>query len=149
MIESNQMNACNQCHVEQPIDWTLTHLKNWYGKTFSDRAINENYPNRKQPTAINWLSSDNDSVRLVAADSLSRVNARWALPQLIQGLDDPFLLNRQFARIGLERMLKRKLSDFGYQFYQSKDERTVPLRRLKEQLLPATAEADVSPSVVD
>lgn len=149
MIESNQMNACNQCHVEQPIDWTLTHLKNWYGKTFSDRAINENYPNRKQPTAINWLSSDNESVRLVAADSLSRVNARWALPQLIQGLDDPFLLNRQFARIGLERMLKLKLSDFGYQFYQSKDERTVPLRRLKEQLLPATAEADVSPSVVD
>ena len=142
MIESNQMNACNQCHVEEPIDWTLTHLKNWYGKTFYERDINANYPNRDQPTAIGWLKSDNESLRLVAADALARAKAHWALPELIQALDDPFVLNRQFARIGLEKMLMLKLSQFGYEFYQTPEERVGPLQRLREQLLPAKADVE-------
>jgi hypothetical protein len=137
MIEMNQMNACNLCHVERPIDWTLTHLKNWYGKTFREGKIDANYPDRDQAAAIGWLKSDNESVRLVAADALARGEARWALPELILALDDPFLLNRQFARIGLEKMLKVKLSEFGYQFYQTRQERVEPLKKLREHLLPA------------
>ncbi|WP_010587711.1 multiheme c-type cytochrome [Schlesneria paludicola] len=142
MIETNQLNACNLCHPEQPIDWTLTHLKRWYGTTFQQRAIDTSYPNRNLPVAIGWLKSDREAVRLVAADAITRTDARWALPDLIGALDDPFILNRQFARIGLEKMLKVKLSDFGYQFYQSRDERVVPLRKMKEQLIPATVDVD-------
>ncbi|HTI50781.1 MAG TPA: hypothetical protein VL475_07515, partial [Planctomycetaceae bacterium] len=141
MIESNQMNACNQCHVDQPIDWTLTHLKDWYGRTFSERAIAINYPARQRPVAAGWLRSENESVRLVAADSLARAGAHWALPGLIRALDDPFILNRQFTRIGLERMLSVKLGDYGYQFYQTREERAAPLQKLREQLLPARVEA--------
>src|SRR5205823_5952240 len=137
MIESNQMNACNLCHVEQSIDWTLTHLKSWYRKTFRESGINAFDPGRDQPAAIGWLKSDNESVRLVAADALARAEARWALPELIRALDDPFLLNRQFARIGLEKMLRVKLSDFNYKFYQTHEERADPLQKLREHLLPA------------
>lgn len=136
MIHANQINACNQCHVEQPIDWTLTYLKDWYGRIFSEPEIAASYPNRNQSAALGWLKSENESVRLVAADALARANAHWALPELLQALDDTFLLNRQFARIGLERMLGLKLKQFGYEFYQTPDERQAPLQQMKEKLLP-------------
>ena len=140
MIEANQMNACNQCHVDKSIDWTLTYLRDWYRKTFRETRINASYSDRKQSAAIGWLKSGNEAVRLVAADSLARAEARWALPDLLQALDDPFILNRQFARIGLERMLNVKLSDFGYQFYQTRTERVGPLLKLREKLIPAVPE---------
>ena len=142
MIESNQMNACNMCHVDQSIDWTLSHLKDWYGDTFDEQAINANYPDRKKSAAIGWMASDKEAVRLVAADALARADARWALPELLRALDDPFILNRQFARIGLEKMLKLKLSDFGYQFFQTPKERVDPIQKLREHLLPGKVETE-------
>ena len=78
--------------------------------------------------------------KLFAADALARADARWALPELIRALDDPFILNRQFARIGLEKMLKMTLSDFGYQFFQTPKERVDPLKKLREHLLPSKTE---------
>jgi Cytochrome c554 and c-prime len=137
MIESNQMNACNQCHVEQPIDWTLKHLKEWYGATYDRNKIAVSSPDVKAPAAINWLRGTNENVRLVAADALARANATWALPDLLQALDDPFLLNRQFARIGIERMLSIRLSDFSYEFHMTPEERQEPLKKMRENLLPA------------
>jgi hypothetical protein len=56
-------------------------------------------------------------------------------PTLIDVLDDPYLLNRQFARIALERMLDVRLEDHGYQFYQTPEERRGPLARVREALL--------------
>ena len=138
MIESNQVNACNQCHGDKPIDWTLTHLKDWYGKTYDKSRIAAHYPNREQPVAIGWLKGKNEAVRLVAADSLARTNSTWALPELLQALDDEYMLNRQFARISLEPMLGLKLKDFGYQFFMTKEERVDPLQKLRAKLLPET-----------
>lgn len=136
MIEANHANACNLCHVEQPIDWTLKHLDSWYGARFSEAVIESSYPNRQESTAVGWLNSGNESLRLVAADALTRAGARWALPKLLDALDDPYLLNRQFARIGLEKMLDVELVDYGYRFYMTPDERREPLKQLRAALLP-------------
>jgi predicted CXXCH cytochrome family protein len=141
MIESNQMNACNQCHVDKPIDWTVAHLKDWYKTSYSDAEIAKNYPDRKAPAAINWLKGKSENVRLVAADTLARANAKWALPDLIDALDDQFMLNRQFTRIGLERMLGLKLSDFKYEFFLTAEERKEPIKKMKEALLPPDVKA--------
>ncbi len=135
MIESNQPNACNQCHTDKSIGWTVGHLEDWYGAKFHSPQIAANYRDSKAPAALNWLKNANQAVRMVAVDSLTRRNDRSALPQLIDALDDPYLLNRQFARIGLERMLDVKLSDFGYQYYMTPDERREPLQRLRNALL--------------
>jgi predicted CXXCH cytochrome family protein len=137
MIEANHPNACNQCHVDQPIDWTLARLREWYGATYSEQAIAANYPERTAPATLGWLHGPNEAVRLVAADSLCRAKAEWALPDLLAMLDDPYLLNRQFTRIGLEAMLGIKLSDYGYQFYMTPQERRDPLKKLKQALLRA------------
>jgi predicted CXXCH cytochrome family protein len=148
MIEANQPNACNMCHTDQTIDWTLEHLNDWYGTEFSEQHIAANYPRREQPAAIGWLESRNSSVRLIAADTLTRTKSRWALPGLMDALDDPFLLNRQFARKGLEEMLDLRLDKFGYRYYMTTDERREPLDRLRAALLSSPEQDSDSPSEI-
>ncbi|MCA9078760.1 MAG: hypothetical protein KDA93_27295 [Planctomycetaceae bacterium] len=142
MIEANEPNACNMCHVEQPIDWTLDHLKEWYDVTYDESQLVENYPDRDLPTALGWLKSDRRYVRQIAADALTRQEATWALSELFNALDDPYLLNRQFARIGLESMLDVELVKFGYRFYMTEDERHAPLEQIRDELLPKESPSD-------
>ncbi|MCA9109674.1 MAG: hypothetical protein KDA52_06985 [Planctomycetaceae bacterium] len=142
MIESNEPNACNVCHVDRPIDWTIEHLKEWYGASFSESSLTQNYPDRDGPTAVGWLKSTNRFVRQVAADALTRENSVWALSEIIGALDDPYLLNRQFARIGLEGMLDIELSKYGYRFYMTPEEREVPLERMRDDLIPVTSPSE-------
>ena len=135
MIENNHPNACNLCHTQEPIDWTLKHLGEWYGTGYADILIEEAYPHRDQSVAVGWSQSDDEHVRLVGIDALTRAGNGDSLPQIIQALDDPFLLNRQFARIGLERMLNIELADQGYRYYMSRDERSGPLEKIRDSLL--------------
>jgi predicted CXXCH cytochrome family protein len=131
MIQANHPNACNLCHTDRPIDWTLGYLKQWYGRTYDDHEIAARYPDRTRPVALGWLKSDNPAVRLVAADALTRVRDRGALLQLLDALDDPYLVNRQFTGMGVERMLKMRLADFGYRFYLGREERRQALMKLR------------------
>jgi hypothetical protein len=136
MIEANQPNACNLCHTGQPIDWTLARMKEWYGKTFDETKVVANYPKRGGPVAAGWLHSGNESVRLVAADALARTRDARAVPPLLEALDDPYLLNRQFAARRLREMLDVRPSEFGYRFYQSEAERRKPLAELRAKYAP-------------
>lgn len=131
MIEANHPNACNLCHTDRPIDWTTDYLTKWYGKTYDEWKLSQNYKNRTSPVALGWLKSDNESVRLVAADALARTRNPRVVPELLNALDDPFLLNRQFAERGLEQMLGVRPADAGYRFYMLRDERTKPLAALR------------------
>lgn len=147
MIKATQPNACNMCHAEKSIEWTLAALEKWYGQTYSDVA-RASRPEHERPAAVVWLHSEKESVRLVAADCLTRARAEWALDDLIGALDDPYLLNRQFARIGLERMLDAKLNDFGYRFYMTPAERREPIEKLRQRFVRAEG-ADEKPGVQD
>jgi predicted CXXCH cytochrome family protein len=135
MLEANHPNACNLCHTDRPIDWTLQYLKDWYGKTYDDSKIAAKYADRGQAATLGWLKSDNPAVRLVAAEAQMRVKDAKALPQLLDTLDDSHLINRQFAYKGLQDMLNVRLADFGYRFYMTKDERRDPLRKLQASFL--------------
>ncbi len=131
MIQANHPNACNLCHTDRSIDWTLDKLKNWYGKTYDEKEITLHYRDRGEPAAFGWLASHDPSVRLVAADALTRNRSYQALPKLFDTLDDPYLLTRQFSAKGLEEMLGVRLSDYGYKFYQSREERKGPLEVIR------------------
>jgi hypothetical protein len=135
MIEANQPNACNLCHTDQPIEWTLRYLKEWYGASFAEKKIAASYPDRMTSVASGWLRSENPAVRLVGVEALTRARDCRALPQLLDALDDPYLLNRQFASKGVQEMLHMQLSDFGYRFYMSSEERRGPLRDMRAKLL--------------
>jgi hypothetical protein len=142
MIESNHPNACNQCHVKESISWTRGYLKKWYGATYDEKPISDNYADSKRSVVLGWLQSQNESVRLIAIDSLARTNSNWALPQIIEALDDPFLLNRQFAGRALESMTGIKLDSYGYQFYMGPAERAGPLTAIRSGLLLGQASRD-------
>ena len=135
MLEANHLNACNICHVEQPIDWTLGHLKDWYGASYTESKIATNYPDRNGPTAMGWLRSENEAVRLAATDAVARSNDTTCLPTLVDVLDDPYLLNRQFARIGIEKRFNLQLSEFGYRFYMTPEERKESIANIRRHLL--------------
>ncbi len=142
MIEANQPNACNLCHLKETIDWTLGHLQRWYpakGSAYSEQKLAANYPHRQGPVGLGWLHSPHEGTRLVAADTLARAKARWALPELIAMLDDPYLSNRRFTQVRLAEMLGLDLRKFGYRFYQTPKEREEPIRKIRAELLrPAT-----------
>ena len=136
MIEANHPNACNLCHLDEPIDWTLGHLKQWYGKDYVSAKLVESYPDRDKAVGLGWLKHDDEAVRLVAADALARDPGEWALPHLIDVLDDDYLMIRQFTQKGLEDRFDIKLDEeFGYWFYLTKKERQEPIREIREQFI--------------
>jgi hypothetical protein len=134
MIEANHPNACNICHTDKAIDWTLGRLKEWYGKTYNEAAVAAHYPGRGRPVALGWLAGGHAPTRLVAADALARAGGPAAVPHLLGALDDPYLLNRQFAAKDLEGVLGVRLAEFGYRFYMTEPERRGPLDRLRREL---------------
>ncbi len=140
MIEANQPNACNLCHLKENIDWTLGYLRQWYPKkagSYSEEKLAVNYPDRKGAVGTGWLKSSHESTRLVAEEALAKAKAHWALPELIAALDDAYLINRRFTQTRLDEMLGLDLRTFGYRFYQTKAEREEPLKKIRAALLKA------------
>jgi hypothetical protein len=139
MIEANQPNACNLCHLEESIDWTIKWLSRWYRidryRSYDSDQIEKNYPDRKGPVGLGWLKSPHESTRLVATDAFTRQRAMWGVPELVKMLDDPYLLNRQFTMSALEEMLGIRLEDYGYRYYMTPAERRIPLERVAAAVL--------------
>ncbi|HAA63414.1 MAG TPA: hypothetical protein DCE39_21015 [Planctomycetaceae bacterium] len=135
MLESNHPNACNLCHVERSIDWTLEWLERWYGTGVGRVVLGRNYTDSTRAVGAGWLASEDEAVRLVGADAVLRQRAGWSLHLLLESLDDEFLINRQFAANGIEEMLGVDLEDLGYRFHGSSSERRPGLERLRETLL--------------
>ncbi|MGY8671352.1 MAG: hypothetical protein ACKVHO_02050 [Verrucomicrobiia bacterium] len=130
MIEANHPNACNLCHIEKPIDWTIGNLRDWYGEehVYSEAALNAYYPNRLGAVAEGWLASTNTPTRLVGADVLAK--AGRAMPEL---------LNRQFTQRRIDELLGIKMKDMGYQFYLSPIKRQFRIDRIREDILERVA----------
>ena len=97
---------------------------------------------------MGWLQGENEAVRKVALDSLFRTKSRWEhdttiQETLINALDDPYLINRQFASRKFEDMLGVPLKDYGYRFYMTAEEREQPMAKLRKVLRAAFAETPV------
>ena len=145
MIHANHPNACNQCHTEKSIDWTIGYLQQWYHVKFDDLKLQQHYSSRTQSAAWGWLRSQNEAVRKVAADALFRTRSKWdhdtAIQEaLIDALDDPYLINRQFAGRGFKDLLGIDLRDYGYRFYMTPRERKQPMAELRKALRATFAE---------
>jgi hypothetical protein len=132
------------------VTWRRTSiLKKWYpnkGGRYAEGKLAANYPHRQGPVGLGWLKSPHEGTRLVAADTLARANARWALPDLLQVLDDPYLINRRFTQVRLSEMLKMDLRKFGYRFYQTKAERQTPLKKVRGEVLPGENNRATTPT---
>ena len=142
MLEANHPNACNMCHVDESIDWTLGYFERWYGlkskeasggsnaKEYSNVRIDKNYADRTKSAALGWLDSKQLGTRMVGADVLLKAKADWALPRLLKTLDDPHMEARQFTVQRLRDYFDINTDDYGYKLYMTEEERTEPLQRM-------------------
>ena len=90
------------------------------------------------------MQSRGEAVRKIGADALLRTRSRWEQnttiqDALINALDDPYLINRQFASRGLEDLLGVQLKERGYRFYMTPEERKEPIAELRQTLRAAFA----------
>jgi len=143
MIEANQPNACNLCHLDQSIDWTIGKLREWYGEehVYAEDALSLNYPDREGPVGRGWLTSGHSPTRLAAAAAYARRRDREALPALIELLaSDDKLINRQFNQKDLDDWLGLRLKERGYQFYMNAAERRAVIDNIRDDLLTKSAD---------
>lgn len=140
MLEQAAPNACNLCHLDRPLQWTLDQLAAGWGVSIEAEASwTEAYAERMDgPVGEAWLQHRIPQVRLVAADAYSRSPLGTApLPQVIGTLNDDYAVNRTFGLFAVERILGRRLSAEEYRLYADPAIRSAQV----EALLPVLQEA--------
>lgn len=112
MVEQGMPNACNTCHLDKSVRWTLDELKHGWGKTIAPQPDWPALDQLDQPAGAAWLNSNDSHMRLLATQSFARSPlGPKHLPALIQALNDPERINRVFAEFAVARLLNRPLDE--------------------------------------
>lgn len=133
MFASGSPNACNLCHLDRPIGWTVEELAKGWGRTlkFGDGQGVEYGGSPQTPVGEFWLRHPNPFVRLAAADAYARSPlVSDPAPYLLAALDDTHAFNRTLALISLQRILGRPLQKHEYDLVASPEVRQKQLRAL-------------------
>lgn len=91
-VKSGRPNACNQCHLDQSLQWTAKKLEQWYGIEPPDLSEDE----RTIAASILWTLSGDAVQRALMAWSMGWGPAReisgtqWMVPYLAALLVDPY-----------------------------------------------------------
>lgn len=145
LVEQNQVNACNLCHLDKSINWTVKHLEEWYPgqHQFDETIMDKFYADRDAPIAPGWITNRHAATRLAAADAAARRMPRQYLDLLLKLLIvDNHTINRQFIQRRLRESLGIDLKAQGYQFYQGQPERRKTINGLRTDLLKVHAAAN-------
>ena len=100
-------NACNQCHLDRSVNWSIAESKRLWPLRFSEAQLSkdEQFDLPEGPRA---LFAGDALMRALAADLLSgngpmKVEANWATPYLVEALADNYPIVRFFAANGLSK----------------------------------------------
>lgn len=107
MAAKGMANACNLCHLDRSMHWTLNELdRGWQRRMSPGPDWQAAYGgNLDQPVGEVWLKSASPRMRLVAADAYARSPLGKAmLPRLLPALNDSTAVNRAYALIALQRV---------------------------------------------
>ncbi len=114
MLEKGSGNACNLCHLDRPIGWTLDAFRTQFTKDIAPTTSWSAFYGEKleKPVGLVWLEGKDPSMRLVATQAYARTPelGKKALPALIRALDDPIAVNRVFDVFAVSRLLGRDLT---------------------------------------
>jgi len=143
LIEANQVNACNLCHLDRSIDWTLRYLNEWYDPGFkvSNEAMNRNYADRSAPVVHAWMKSPHAPTRIATAGAIARRKAFFALPDLLDQLSvETYGYNQRMMQKAVDELLGIRLRDKGFRYYAPVEQRRALMAKLKPGLLKLAAE---------
>lgn len=128
MIAAAAPNACNLCHLDRSIRWTLDELRSRFDVRVSPGNLDA-YGDPDEAVGTVWLASDEPDIRVTAAMAYARVKPLGALRELRPLLDDARPYVRTWAMFAVEEVLGRTFD------YDPRDPRAVrveKLRRLRE-----------------
>jgi hypothetical protein len=111
MLGAAAPNACNLCHLDRSIRWTVDELARGWGVTLRpDATWVAAYGDLDHAVGPGWLTGRHAAVRLAAAAAFARAGDRAALPSLIAVLDAPVAHDRMWTLLAVERLLGRRLT---------------------------------------
>ncbi len=110
MLGAGAPNACNLCHLDRSIQWTVDELRARYEVPLDARRWRGDLDANVGEV---WLASPQPAIRLIAAAAYARSPlGRAALPELRKLLDDPLPHVRVWALFAIEDILGHKLADY-------------------------------------
>lgn len=129
MIEGGFPNACNMCHLDKSIRWTLESLATKWNKKVPLAAT---FQPSDEPVGEAWLKHKDAIVRQVAVDAYSRsADPKRHADKILPILVDPVPQNRFFGVLAAERALGRPLAVTEYAAWASKAERERQVQKLR------------------
>jgi hypothetical protein len=87
-----RLNACNLCHLDQPLAWTAAKLEEWYGQ--HQPALDPD--DRELATGAKWMLQGDARQRAIVALNMGwaptqqAAGREWFYPYLIFELNDPY-----------------------------------------------------------
>jgi hypothetical protein len=116
MVAKGMANACNLCHLDQSLRWTLRELERGWGRRLEPGDDWASLPDLDKPAGRVWLRGEHQGMRLVATQSFARSPLGPSmLPDLVRSLNDVEPINRVFAARAVERVRGRKLDRAAYE----------------------------------
>jgi predicted CXXCH cytochrome family protein len=121
-VEHGVPNACNLCHLDKSLNWTQSHLAEWYGyerhKLSAEQA--------QISAALLWMLKGHAAQRVIVAwhagwkPAQDVSGADWLAPYLARLLDDPYGVIRYVAGHSLTTL--PHFERFDYDFLGSETE---------------------------
>jgi hypothetical protein len=138
-VANGKPNACNQCHVDQSVNWALRSMKRLWPDRFAgaNPSLDAQFDVAEGPRA---LFAGDALMRSLAAEAMGgggplKPNADWARPFLIESFSDNYPIVRFFAANGLSRN-HRGLAELDYM--GTPQSRAVSLDRWRAVIDPGT-----------
>jgi hypothetical protein len=100
-------NACNLCHLDRSIDWTLDELRLGWGVKLEPSR--DAYGRDQASVGDVWLASTSPALRLIAAQAFARSPlGPFALVQVRKGLVDRLPYVRMWTQFAVETIEARR-----------------------------------------
>jgi hypothetical protein len=115
-LASGRPNACNLCHLDRTLEWTASHLSDWYGQ--APVALGEH--ERSVAAGVDWALRGSVVQRAVVAWHMGWAPAQqasgrtWTGGYLALLLADPYVAVRRVAEKSLETLPGFEAFDFDF-----------------------------------
>ena len=126
MLAAAAPSACNLCHLDRSIRWTLEELH-------VDPGNLDAYGDPDEAVGAVWLASKESDVRVTAVMAYARSKklGRYALADLLPLLDDARPYVRTWTQFAVEDILGRKLDNDEYDARAASQVRKVQIQKLR------------------
>ncbi len=131
--KSGKPNACNQCHIDQSLEWANERLADWGGNAASPIAAPHPGVSATVADAIagNALQRALATEQLGADENFELSGTQWRARLLLDSLDDPYEANRYLAYRAILKM--PGFADFLFDYIAPQSERSIQIQDARQR----------------